>query len=279
VAAGAPVALSGALDGQEVVRKTIDELTKIDRRKDAKREARLGVPLTELADELLGQVLLSFVYAIHVGDPESAVLLAGDISYRHDFGFAVKDGAMRARASWAVPRQEIAPNVPWHVNGSLLGLDIGLASLALRRMNFDHLTGAPKLTSNERDTFAVSVSMLNPYALRDEDRDRIVEGIARGKTRVLAVATNAGAFDALADDVGMGGARRRAIRWTLAHDPERLLTMFSLSEVLFLGLPASADGDRSASRFGPTLDPWGMTALTTAGCICSRLASHQSLRR
>lgn len=272
VGAGAPIALSGALDGREVARKIIDELTKIERRKDVKREARLGGPLTELADELLGQVLLSFAYAMNVGDPEGAALLAGDISYRHDFGFNIKDGAMRARASWSVPRQEIAPNVPWHVNGSLIGLDIGLASLALRRMNFDHLTGAPKLTSNERDSFTVSVSLLNPYALRDEDRDRIVEGIARGKARVLALATNAGAFDALADDIGMGGARRRASRWTLAHDPDRLLTMFSLSEVLYLGLPAAPGTNRATFGFGPTLDPWGMTSLATAGCVCSRLA-------
>jgi hypothetical protein len=209
---------------------------------------------------------------MHLGDPEGAVLLAGDVSYRHDFGFAVKDSTMRARASWSVPRQEIAPNVPWHVNGSLIGLDIGLASLALRRMNFDHLTGAPKLTSNERDSFAASVSLLNPYALRDEDRDRIAEGIARGTTRVLALATNAAALDTLADDIGMGGARRRALRWTLTHEPDRLATMFSLTEMLSLGTPAVSGADRLTSGFDAGLDAWGMTALTTSGCLCSRLA-------
>jgi hypothetical protein len=47
--------------------------------------------------------------------------------------------------------------------------------------------------------------------------------------------------------------------------------MFSLSEVLWLGTP-EASGDRLASGFGPTLDPWGMTAMTTVGCLCSRLA-------
>jgi hypothetical protein len=168
-----PTALIGALDGQETVRKTIDELTKLERRKDARRESRLG---------------------------------------------------------------------------------------------------APKLTSNERDTFAVSVSLMNPYALRDEDGDRIVEGIATGTTRVLALGANPGGFDALADEIAMGGARRRAIRWTLAHDPDRLPAMFSLSEVLFLGLPAVSGGDRPTSGFGSAFDPWGMVALTTAGCVCSRLA-------
>jgi hypothetical protein len=89
---------------------------------------------------------------------------------------------------------------------------------------------------------------------------------------VLALATNAGAFDALADDIGIGGARRRALRWTLTHEPERLVTMFSLTEVLSLGTPAVSGGDPLTVGFGSALDSWGMNALTTTGCFCLRLA-------
>ena len=78
-------------------------------------------------------MLLSIAYAADVGDPDGTVLLADDVSRRHDFGFGVKDAEMRLRAAWAVPRPEVTPGVPWHVSGSLLGLDIGLAPLALRR--------------------------------------------------------------------------------------------------------------------------------------------------
>ena len=92
--AGAPAALNGALDGQEIVRKAIDELTRLERRRDARRESHLAAPLVELADELLGQVLLSIAYAMHVGDPEGAVLLAGDIS----------SGTTSALASRTAPR-------------------------------------------------------------------------------------------------------------------------------------------------------------------------------
>src|SRR5207245_5964751 len=117
----------------EVLRKGIDELTKAIRSKDGKRVVRAAEPLVDLADEMLAYALLSIAYAAEVGDPDGAVLLADDVSRRHDFGFGARDADIRARTPWAVPRAEVTPGVPWHVSGSLLGLDIGLAPLALRR--------------------------------------------------------------------------------------------------------------------------------------------------
>ena len=60
----------------------------------------------------------------------------------------------RARSLWAVPRQDFLPGVPWHVTGSVLGLDIALASLTLRRISPDRIADAPRLPSNEREAFA-----------------------------------------------------------------------------------------------------------------------------
>ena len=108
--------------------------------------------LNELADDAARAGAASIAYAADVGDPDGAVLLADDVSRRHDFGFGAKDAEMRLRSAWAVPRPEVTPGVPWHVNGSLLGLDIALAPLALRRLNFERVLEAPKLTSNERDS-------------------------------------------------------------------------------------------------------------------------------
>ena len=162
------------------VRKVLDELTRHVRGKDLKRAARVAESLSQLADALLAQALASIAYAADVGDPDGTVLLADDVSRRHDFGFGAKDAEVRLRAAWAVPRPEVTPGVPWHVNGSLLGLDIALAPLALRRLNFERVLEAPKLTSNERDSFALSVSLLNPFDLRDADRDAIVEAVDAG---------------------------------------------------------------------------------------------------
>jgi hypothetical protein len=113
------------------------------------------------------------------------------------------------------------------------------------------------------------VSLLNPFDLRDKDRDAIADGIQRGRQRVAAVAAQGnaaatlnadGAFDRLADELSMEGPRRRAIRWQLGHEPARVASMFSAIEFLALG------GGRLAE-----LHTWGMSMLTWQGCLCSRL--------
>ena len=41
--------------------------------------------------------------------------------------WAPGEHGLRLRTAWALPRQDIAVGVPWHVTGSLLGLDIALS--------------------------------------------------------------------------------------------------------------------------------------------------------
>src|SRR5206468_8846139 len=94
------------------------------RNKETKRAARESELLNDLADQLLADVLLSIAYAADVGDPEGTVLLAADVSHRHDFGFGAKDTELRLRQVWSMPRQEVTPGIPWRVSGSLLGLDV-----------------------------------------------------------------------------------------------------------------------------------------------------------
>src|SRR5204863_127107 len=228
------------------------------------------------AGETLEAAFIAGVAGQASADGTSSRLTWEGQRYRLDLGFAERRRLQRVRerqeavpidipiqlgtlarrlASEAAPVAEIdeavkrltkiAELVPKHQR--LDALEIGLAPLSLRRMNFEHLTGAPKLTSNERDTFAASVAVMNPYALRDADRDAIVDAISRGRERVLALATDQGAFEAAADAVGVDGRRRRELRWTLVHDPGALLSMFSMTELLSLG-----GGDLRA------LDAWGM---------------------
>jgi hypothetical protein len=253
----------------DALRKITEDLAKEGRNKDVKRVARFAAPLLELSDTVLADVLLSIAYAADVGDPDGTVMLADDVSRRHDFGFNGRDAEARQRLAWAVPRVEVTPGVPWHVSGSMLGLDIGLAPLALRRLNFERVLEAPKLTSNERDTFALSVSLLNPFVLHDADRDAIADAVASGQRRIGAL-RNGGqaaartaadsAFNAIADELSLEGWRRRAVRWMLIHEADRVPQMFSLTELLTLG------GGRAAA-----LHPWGMAMTTVQGCVCSRL--------
>jgi hypothetical protein len=253
-----PPGVSQPLNVHETLQKVVDELSKAIRNKDAKRAARESEFLSDLADQMLSEVLLSISYAADVGDPEGTVLLAADVSHRHDFGFGAKDSELRMRQVWSMPRQDVTPGIPWRVSGSLLGLDVALAPLSLRRLNFERVLEAPKLTTNQRDTFALSVALLNPYDLRDADRDRIADAIDRG-TRRVAELSAAQALDALADEIAIEPWRRRAIAWTFAHERDRVTSMLSLTELLVLG------GGRPAE-----LDAWGMAAVAT-GCVCPRL--------
>jgi hypothetical protein len=118
------------------------------------------------------------------------------------------------------------------------------------------------LTSNERETFAVGFGLMNPFALTDTSRDAIAESIERGRRRVSS-SKDVAAVEAVADELDMDGWRRRAIRWTVAHEPDALESMFSLGELLALGDPAHEID----------LDPWGTSAMVSAGCVCTRMPS------
>jgi hypothetical protein len=107
-----------------------------------------------------------------------------------------------------------------HLVGSLLGLDVGMSALALRRINVGSLPPAPTLTLPERQSFVKTLALMNPLDLNDADRDAIVAAIGRGRARVAALQSDAAAWDVAADELGMDGWRRRAGRWAIAHDAE-----------------------------------------------------------
>lgn len=261
-----PPGVSAPPNVHEALQKVVDELTKAIKNREAKRAARESESLNELADELLAHAVLSIAYAADVGDPEGTVLLAADVSHRHDFGLGAKDADLRTRLAWAMPHPEVTPGVPWRVAGSLLGLDVALAPLALRRLNFERVLEAPRLTTNQRDAFAVSVALLNPYDLRDADRDRIADAIDRGTRRVAAL-SGEGAVEAAADEISVEPWRRRAIRWTFAHERNRVASLLTLTELLVLG------GGKPLE-----LDAWGMVSITS-GCLCPRLPALGSWPR
>jgi hypothetical protein len=240
--------------------KAIDELLKITSASSLTRVPRAAAMLVDAADETTAQALVSLAYAINLGDPDGAALLPGDVSRRHDFGFGQKDTDQRLRAAWMMPRPDVSPGVPWHVDGSLLGLDVALAPIALRRLGSDRGLEAPTLTSNDRETFAASFGLMNPFALTDTARDAIADAIEAGARRIGSI-KGAADVDPVADALNMDGWRRQAIRWTATHEPDRLESMFSLHELLALGNPAQ-DID---------LDPWGTSALLSTGCACTRM--------
>ena len=226
---------------------------------------RAADSIVALGDMVLGHAMLSLVYAVHLGDPEGPALLGANVALRHDFGFGRRDGEGRLRAAWAQPRQDFQPGVPWHVVGSLVGLDVALAPLALHRLTMDGLAAPPRLPSIEREAFAVNTALLDARRLSDSDRDQIVAAIARGRDRVNAAADPA-EFEKLEAELGLDGWRVRTARWVLQNEPASIENQFSLAELLRLG------------NAGRPFDAWGASGLLSFGCVCARFPEPHAWR-
>ncbi|MGH9174659.1 MAG: hypothetical protein ACRD1H_09885, partial [Vicinamibacterales bacterium] len=114
-------------------------------------------PVLEKVDGLLGEALVALSYAADWSDARGMSGVAAAVASRHDFGFERTNQLARVRTAWALPRRVFPRGRPWHVEGAILGLDIALAPLALRRITDSLPPGVPALSSNERDTFVTSL--------------------------------------------------------------------------------------------------------------------------
>jgi hypothetical protein len=231
----------------------------IKRAGDLSEAKRAGAHLVPVVDDLLGASLLSLAYSFDLGDPEGTILIAGDPSHRHDFGYALPGRDTRVRSMWNVASVETRGG-PWHLVGSALALDLAMAQLALRRISVDRVPESPMLNLMQRDGFAASVAVMNPLALTDADRDAIAARVDQGAARVQEVVSGRESVEALVDAIEMDGWRTRALRWTIAHEPDRAASLFSMVELLVLGGGSPA-----------AFNSWGVYSLHTAGCLCARL--------
>lgn len=209
----------------------------------------------------LPDVLASIAYAATIGDPEGASLSAGDVALRHDLA----DGPPKRRkyAAWQLPTEEFGAPGGWRLNGSLLGLEVPLAGLGLRRLDNGTMPPGPRLTSSERHAAALTVVLMSPRETNDAGRDEIVAAIGRGRARVAALTADRGQIDRIAAEAGLNEWRRESLAWTIAHQRELVPSHFSLLELLWLGAP------RNTSAVA--LDAWGATTLRATGCLCLEL--------
>jgi hypothetical protein len=214
-----------------------------------RREGRLAAGearrLVEACDSLTGAALVSLAYAAHLGDPAGAALAGEDVARRHQFG----------SDPWALPEERAGPGLPWHVDGSLLGLDVALAGLSLHRLRGDELPDRPPvLDAHDRRALAPQVSLLNPRDLTDEGRDAIAVAIQSGRLKVERLVGNGGDLETIARRAGLEAWRTQALRWLLEHDPSSLEGFFSLAELFHLGWTGGG---------GP--EGWGTVDVLVAG--------------
>ncbi len=212
------------------------------------------------AEQSLGETLASILYAAHLGDPAGAGVISGNVALRHDLGLQVTTPGARSGTPWRLPGEDFSGRSGWRVRGSLLGLDVALGRLALRRIDPTSMPEEPKIAAHQRVALAVTAALLNPLAMSDSARDEIAATLGRGRARVAALTGDKADLDRIAREAGLSEWRRIALEWTVEHDREALADSFSLLELFWLGAP------RGAAR--PSLDAWGATMLPLTGCLC-----------
>jgi hypothetical protein len=217
----------------------------------------------DAAERALCETLTSILYAASIGDPEGPALKGGNVALRHDLGLS---GSAGLRTAWRLPTEGHGSK-GWKVTGSLLGLDVALSRLALRRLDATVMPTESKLVSSERQTASLTVALLNPATLSDAARDEIAAAVARGRRRLAGLTGTRDEIAEVARDAGLSPWRREALAWTIAHDRERVESLLSLVELMWLGKPRA-----SASV---SLDDWGAAALPLNGCVCLTMPRAQ----
>jgi hypothetical protein len=198
-------------------------------------------------DAAVADALRSLVYAAHLGDPGGSALTGEDPSRRHDFG----------PDPWSLPEEVLGPGIAWHVRGSLLGLEVALAPLALRRLAGDELPDRPPaLDPEHRRTLAVPAALMNDADLLATGTEAVASAVDRGRRRVDALRRGDETFDAVAESAGLEPWRAQSLAWLLRHDAGGCDTFFSLGELAHLG---GVDRRRA--------DAWGVADPRVAGLL------------
>ena len=202
----------------------------------------------------LAHSMTALVYADALAEPDGQLAAAGAVWRRHRFE-GNHGGEAGRPVAWRIASEVFAPD-GWHLAGSVLRLDLALAPLALHRLDATEMPMPSLLSANSRRTLALSVALIDPRALADEDRDAIAAALARGRARVAALATDPSGFEAAAADAGLSEWRTNAARWALTRAAAPAVAhSFTMLELFRLG-----GGQGRAA--------WGTAAAPIDGCLC-----------
>lgn len=241
------------------------DLALVRTRNDVKRLGDIAGLLARAEDAALADVLTSVLYAIWLGDPSGQPFLAGNVARRHDYGVRLMTGESRAETPWAVPIETSGDGEPWHLRGALLGLDVGLARLALRRTRFDRPDQQPTLNDSDRRTLMVGLALTGPTDLEPLAASNMASWLRRGR----AVAGSPTQLSAAIGTLGLDGRRRQAIAWAAAHSPDEVASLLMRTELVLLGRPAGAEIPAA----------WGAADTPRSGCLCLQFPNPPAIQR
>ena len=230
--------------------------TRLDARQGGRVDSagdRLGV--------LSAELLVSYAYAVAIGDPESPMLLAGDPARTHDFAVGLPD-------TWAVAHS-VRADSQLVLRGSLFGLERALAVPSLRQTMLDAPAVAPKIGEADVQGIAESAVTLSPFHLSDQGRDEVAGVLRRGRERLATAVRNPTDLDALAERAGMEGWRRRLMRLAAAGGVPAVSRYWSLGEVYAVGLAGEVAGAQE----------WGVAQRPLDGSWQSAMPTRLSMHR
>ena len=210
--------------------------------------------LEDLAEALATQGFIELVYAANMGWAEELPLRAMAAARRHSFVADTASGT--ETVYWRAPFIVTDTREPWHLSGSLLGMDVALAPVALRRTSLRPLTAAPSLNVGDRAVLITTAALLDRRVFTEEGQHQLVDLVARGRTRVKE-ANDPTSIRRLAEEAGLTPLRQAMVTWIADLHPAAVTGMFSIGDLLRLG----AGG-------GPLPDavrPWGNYQLPITG--------------
>lgn len=221
--------------------------------------------LVTAADVVLADALVSFAYAMAIGDPDDAALIGGNPARRHLFDSTVGP----ALGPWRLADEVQAVDRSWLIEGAVLMLPRVYSRTWLRRLSMNDPGAAPRPTLQDQRAFGESVTSFTPFALTDAGRDAIVAAIRRGRERLATLIANPASLWSAAETYGLGEWRCRAALWAAARrassaagPASNVERFFSLAELMWIGEPTA-----------PTtvIDAWGVTARPLDGSLTVRM--------
>ena len=171
-------------DVNGLVHQALQDLERVRSRSDLKRAVAIGERMRRLESAVLADVLTSIVYALSLGDPGGRTFLAGNVARRHEFGRHLVTPIERERTRWLLPFETAGDGEPWHVRGALLGLDIGLGRLALRRTHGDLPELHPTISQGIAGHCSTRWPSCPPRTSTTPVPARVLEWMKAGRARV-----------------------------------------------------------------------------------------------
>lgn len=226
-------------DETRALRQAVDRVSRrltreSNRAVQANPSEALTRELASLATLVTADVVTSLAYLPWLGDPDGPARLGGHVARRHRF--VVAEGLRTDEASpvWSLPREAVASDLGWHVEGALLGLETALARLALRRLDVDRIPN-PALDEESRRTLAVEASRADLADVDDIDAAAVKRALDAGRRWALSLESHPASLSDAARTLGLDARREQSVRWAVREGLPGIERRFPLVDLASIG--------------------------------------------